>query len=86
MSRQAKKELLRNAKTYQTHYQIMPEETPKSISPRNKMDETSRGSLAWFGRQTHNLESTLGSDLYARPEVAGSNPAPGTKLTKSVLG
>ena len=36
-----------------------------------------RGSLAWLGRQTHNLESHKGaSALY--PEVAGSNPAPGT--------
>ena len=35
-----------------------------------------RGSLAWNGRQTHNLESVA-----KRPEVAGSNPAPGTKKT-----
>ena len=44
-----------------------------------------RGSLAWLGRQTHNLESHKGaSALY--PEVAGSklekseNPAPGTTI------
>jgi hypothetical protein len=36
----------------------------------------SRGSLAWFGRQTHNLESVL--EKGPRPEVASSNPAPGT--------
>jgi hypothetical protein len=36
-----------------------------------------RGSLAWLGRQTHNLEFARGKRL--QPEVAGSNPAPGTK-------
>ena len=35
-----------------------------------------RGSLAWFGRQTHNLENK-GANAHG-PEVAGSNPAPGT--------
>ena len=41
-----------------------------------------RGSLAWLGRQTHNLEFDRGKRL--QPEVAGSklekseNPAPGT--------
>ena len=30
----------------------------------------------WLGRQTHNLESARGAE---RPEVAGSNPAPGTR-------
>ena len=40
-------------------------------------ERSSRGSLAWFGRQTHNLESVKGAIV--RPEVAGSNPAPGTK-------
>jgi hypothetical protein len=35
-----------------------------------------RGSLAWLGRQTHNLEFARGKRL--QPEVAGSNPAPGT--------
>jgi hypothetical protein len=35
-----------------------------------------RGSLAWLGRQTHNLESHRAKRL--NPEVAGSNPAPGT--------
>ena len=45
-----------------------------SFVPENNEELKSRGSLAWLGRQTHNLESE-GSD---RPEVAGSNPAPGT--------
>ena len=35
-----------------------------------------RGSLAWFGRQTHNLERK--GTRRPNPEVAGSNPAPGT--------
>ncbi len=35
-----------------------------------------RGSLAWPGRQTHNLEFARGKR--PQPEVAGSNPAPGT--------
>jgi hypothetical protein len=35
-----------------------------------------RGSLAWLGRQTHNLESK--GTRRPNPEVAGSNPAPGT--------
>ena len=39
----------------------------------------SRGSLAWFGRQTHNLECVLQKG--PRPEVASSNPAPGTNET-----
>jgi hypothetical protein len=39
--------------------------------------DNSRGSLAWLWRQTHNLEST--SSIKRGPEVAGSNPAPGTK-------
>ena len=38
---------------------------------------SSRGSLAWPGRQTHNLENKKGQHAYG-PEVAGSNPAPGT--------
>ena len=45
-----------------------------------------RGSLAWFGRQTHNLAKdtnqmrNLETNGAKRPmpEVAGSNPAPGT--------
>ena len=45
-----------------------------------------RGSLAWLGRQTHNLENgkiqmrnleTKGA-IRLLPEVAGSNPVPGT--------
>jgi hypothetical protein len=45
-----------------------------------------RGSLAWLGRQTHNLAidinqmrnlETNGANR-PMPEVAGSNPAPGT--------
>ena len=39
--------------------------------------DNSRGSLAWLWRQTHDLEST--SSIKRGPEVAGSNPAPGTK-------
>jgi hypothetical protein len=35
-----------------------------------------RGSLAWLGRQTHNLERK--GTRRPNPEVAGSNPAPGT--------
>jgi hypothetical protein len=40
--------------------------------------ETSRcrGSLAWLGRQTHNLEFARAKR--PQPEVAGSNPVPGT--------
>ena len=45
-----------------------------------------RGSLAWLGRQTHNLgenTSQMRNLEFARgkrlqPEVAGSNPVPGT--------
>ena len=37
-----------------------------------------RGSLAWLWRQTHDLESM--SLIKRGPEVAGSNPAPGTKI------
>jgi hypothetical protein len=45
-----------------------------------------RGSLAWLGRQTHNLDDgkiQMRNLEFARgkrlqPEVAGSNPAPGT--------
>jgi hypothetical protein len=36
-----------------------------------------RGSLAWLGRQTHNLETKRANRPL--PEVAGSNPVPGTK-------
>jgi hypothetical protein len=39
-------------------------------------NEPSRGSLAWLGRQTHNLERK--GTRRPNPEVAGSNPAPGT--------
>jgi hypothetical protein len=42
-----------------------------------------RGSLAWLGRQTHNLEFARGKRL--QPEVAGSNPAPGTNLPQNNL-
>jgi hypothetical protein len=38
--------------------------------------DVSRGSLAWLWRQTHDLESM--SPIKRGPEVAGSNPAPGT--------
>jgi hypothetical protein len=27
------------------------------LNPKNDVEYLSRGSLAWFGRQTHNLES-----------------------------
>ena len=37
-----------------------------------------RGSLAWLGRQTHNLERK--GTRRPNPEVAGSNPAPGTNM------
>jgi hypothetical protein len=46
-------------------------------------DSVCRGSLAWLGRQTHNLAKqmrnleTNGANR-PMPEVAGSNPAPGT--------
>ena len=40
-------------------------------------NKLSRGSLAWFGRQTHNLENKRWPNARC-PEVAGSNPAPGT--------
>jgi hypothetical protein len=40
-----------------------------------------RGSLAWLGRQTHNLEFARGKR--PQPEVAGSNPAPGTTQFKN---
>ena len=54
----------------------------------NKLNEFSqqkkwrfcRGSLAWLGRQTHNLEIKGLNAL--RPEVTGSNPVPGTNLLK----
>jgi hypothetical protein len=39
-------------------------------------NKLSRGSLAWLGRQTHNLERK--GTRRPNPEVAGSNPAPGT--------
>ena len=43
-----------------------------------------RGSLAWLGRQTHNLPTDeISGDKGAKrplPEVAGSNPAPGTTV------
>jgi hypothetical protein len=49
-------------------------------------DSVCRGSLAWLGRQTHNLADNqnqmrnLETNGAKRPmpEVAGSNPAPGT--------
>ena len=41
-----------------------------------------RGSLAWLGRQTHNLENN-GANAHG-PEVAGSNPAPGTTIICAV--
>ena len=37
-----------------------------------------RGSLAWPGRQTHNLE--FEGAMRLEPEVAGSNPAPQAEL------
>jgi hypothetical protein len=45
-----------------------------------------RGSLAWLGRQTHNLVNatqmrnleTINGAKRQLPEVAGSNPVPGT--------
>jgi hypothetical protein len=43
-----------------------------------------RGSLAWFGRQTHNLERK--GTRRPNPEVAGSNPAPGTTARVWLLG
>ena len=43
-----------------------------------------RGSLAWFGRQTHNLERK--GTRRPNPEVAGSNPAPGTTAHVWLLG
>jgi hypothetical protein len=42
--------------------------------------DVSRGSLAWLWRQTHDLESING----ASPEVAGSNPAPGTRVALEI--
>ena len=42
-----------------------------------------RGSLAWPGRQTHNLEFARGKR--PQPEVAGSNPAPGTKTRAQLV-
>jgi hypothetical protein len=42
-----------------------------------------RGSLAWLGRQTHNLEFARGKR--PQPEVAGSNPAPGTTRLKTAF-
>ena len=50
-----------------------------SLIMASLMKNNSRGSLAWFGRQTHNLENKTGQSPSC-PEVAGSNPAPGTIL------
>jgi hypothetical protein len=41
--------------------------------------KSSRGSLAWNGRQTHNpIKGVDGAQRIRNLEVAGSNPAPGT--------
>jgi hypothetical protein len=48
-----------------------------------------RGSLAWLGRQTHNLDKgtnqmrnlEISGAKRSIPEVAGSNPAPEAELT-----
>ena len=51
---------------------------PENLNSLFFIKIASRGSLAWLWRQTHDLESNL---LKIRcPEVAGSTPAPGTKL------
>jgi hypothetical protein len=42
-----------------------------------------RGSLAWLGRQTHNLE--IKGLKRSIPEVAGSNPVPGTNPPQNEL-
>ena len=42
-----------------------------------------RGSLAWLGRQTHNLE--IQGLKRSIPEVAGSNPVPGTNLLTQIF-
>jgi hypothetical protein len=57
---------------------IDPEKSNSSLEPQNKY---CRGSLAWLGRQTHNLEFARGKR--PQPEVAGSNPAPGTTQFKN---
>ena len=48
---------------------------PKLLNNSSFNEFSSRGSLAWPGRQTHNLENKKGQHAYG-PEVAGSNPAP----------
>jgi hypothetical protein len=61
---------------------------PETLDPKllnnTSINETgSRGSLAWPGRQTHNLSTDVKSGVKRAkrplPEVAGSNPAPLTE-------
>ena len=51
-------------KDTQTDTQIAKDsEIPKSsFFNKNNREMTCRGSLAWFGRQTHNLENTNGAN------------------------
>ena len=60
---------------------IDPEKSNSSSEIENKH---CRGSLAWLGRQTHNLENKRWPNARC-PEVAGSNPAPGTTIETSFL-
>ena len=61
---------------------IDPELDQNAIDPKkpnsssDQSNQSCRGSLAWLGRQTHNLERK--GTRRPNPEVAGSNPAPGT--------
>jgi hypothetical protein len=65
---------------------IDPELDQKPLTLRSQLSSepqsnSCRGSLAWLGRQTHNLEFARGKR--PQPEVAGSNPAPGTTQFKN---
>jgi hypothetical protein len=77
MRRKAQK----NARKFEAHW-LKPPETidPNLLNNRSFNETRSRGSLAWPGRQTHNLENNKRGNEGARcPEVAGSNPAPLTE-------
>ena len=75
-------EVKEQMKKEDSYTQMYTQTTEKSENPRsilineNSQELNSRGSLAWFGRQTHNLECVRKKG--PRPEVASSNPAPGT--------
>jgi hypothetical protein len=65
---------------------IDPEKSNSSSEPQSN---SCRGSLAWLGRQTHNQISMRNLEIKGAkrsiPEVAGSNPAPGTTQLKGCI-